>query len=145
MARLLAERRNHNGDKEEGEKSWDTNVNVVNQLASKEASCDTSTNQDEPDQPRVGVQVLDEARGLDQAAASVVGGFEFERAFVRVLNERELFLVKSSSFSWVAHNIERNSPTSGSLAESALRIVRRCLCNEADAGNISIVVSEDIL
>ena len=74
-----------------------------------------------------------------------MGGCEFKSAFIRVLNEREFIIVEISSFGFAAHNIERNSPASGALAESALFFIRRILSNQVDAGNITIAVSEDIL
>jgi hypothetical protein len=49
-----------------------------------------------------------------------VEGIKFESAFFRVFGGREFVIAKSSSFRLVAHYIERNSPSSIFLAESAL-------------------------
>jgi hypothetical protein len=49
-----------------------------------------------------------------------VVGCEIESAFIRVLEGREFIVAEISSFSGAAQNIERNSPASGALAESAL-------------------------
>jgi hypothetical protein len=88
---------------------------------------------------------LREARLLDFTTSSIVESFEFESALLRVLLERKFVIAKSLSFRSVAHNIERYSPTSVPLTKSFLRVVRRLLCNKVDAGNITIVISEDIL
>ena len=96
-------------------------------------------------------KVLNEAKWLElaklslrRAAPSFVDCCEFKSACVRILCEREFVIAERSSFSWAAQNIERNSPASVPLAESALLVVRRIFCNEVDAVNIIIVISEDI-
>jgi hypothetical protein len=136
--------RKPNCKNDETEKSNDKDVQFLHLYVSEVANSNTSKNQDSTEQPWLGVQVLGEAWWVDFTTSSIVESFEFESAFVRVLIEWKFVIAKSLSFRFIAHNIERNIPTSAATAESSFWVVRRLLCNEVNAGNITIFISEDI-